>query len=49
MYGEDPRDFGMGPQWEEEPRDARAKGDEEDAHDTNRPRVLLCQEDFRED
>ena len=30
MYGENPRDFGLGPQWvDEEPRDARSKMDEE--------------------
>ena len=44
MYGEDPRDFGMGPQWEDDPRDARTKSDEEDAYDTNRPQMALFTE-----
>lgn len=44
MYGEDPRDFGMGPQWEDDPRDTRTKSDEEDAYDTNRPQMALFTE-----
>jgi hypothetical protein len=49
MYGEDPRDLGMGPQWVDEPRDARAKNDEEDATDTNRPRSVLYNEGYNEE
>src|SRR5581483_6238901 len=49
MYGDDPRDFGLGPEGVEEPRDARAKSDEEDATDTNRPRTLLYNEGFNEE
>jgi hypothetical protein len=44
MYGDDPRDLGMGPQWVDDPREARAKSDEEDAVDTNRPRMTLYNE-----
>ncbi len=49
MYGEDPRDFGLGPSWEDEPRDARAKSDEEDAYETNRPRTSFSNEEFNEE
>jgi hypothetical protein len=49
MYGEDPRDLGMGPQWLDDPRDARAKSDEEEAADTNRPRTTLYNEGFNEE
>lgn len=49
MYGQDPRDLGSGPQWVDEPRDARAKSDEEDASDTNRPRTILSNEGFYEE
>jgi hypothetical protein len=49
MYGEDPRDFGLGPPREDEPRDARAKNDEEDAYETNRPKVALYDEEFYEE
>ncbi len=46
MYGDDPRDFGLGPRTEDEARDARAKSDEEDAYETNRPRATLYNEEF---
>jgi hypothetical protein len=46
MYGDDPRDLGMGSRNEDEPRDARAKSDEEDAQETNRPRATLYNEDY---
>jgi len=49
MYGEDPRDLGLGPQWVDEPRDARAKSDEEDATDTNRPRAMFDNEGRNEE
>jgi len=50
MYGEDPRDSGLGPcREEDEPRDARAKSDEEDAYETNRPRTSLSNEEFNEE
>lgn len=49
MYGDDPRDFGNGPEWIDEPRDARPKFDEEDATDTNRPRTILYNENFHEE
>lgn len=49
MYGQDPRDLGLGPQWLDEPRDTRAKNDEEDATDTNRPRMTLYNEGFSEE
>jgi hypothetical protein len=51
MYGDDPRDYGMGPQerWVDEPRDTRPKTDEEDAQDTNRPRTMLYNENFNEE
>lgn len=48
MYGEDPRDFGMGAREEDEPRDARSKVDEEDAYETNRPRTLYNEEFYEE-
>lgn len=47
MYGEDPRDLGTGPSWEDESRDTRAKNDEEDAYETNRPR--MTDEEFYEE
>lgn len=49
MYGDDPRDLGLGPQWVDEPRDARSKSDEEDANDTNRPRTTLYNENVNEE
>ena len=49
MYGDDPRDFGSGPEWVDEPRDARPKTDEEEAQDTNRPRTMLYNENFNEE
>lgn len=49
MYGEDPRDLGLGPLREDEPRDARAKSDEEDAYETNRPRTSLSNEEFNKE
>ena len=49
MYGDDARDFGLGPQWVDEARDARAKFDEEEAFDTNRPRVTVNSERFDEE
>jgi hypothetical protein len=49
MYGEDPRDLGLGPQWVDEPRDTRAKSDEEDATDTNRPRAMFFEEGCNEE
>lgn len=47
MYGEDPSDSALGPRREDEPRDARAKNDEEDAYETNRPKLRY--EDFSEE
>ncbi len=44
MYGDDPRDFGSGPEPSDEPRDTRPKYDEEEEIDTNRPRTLLYNE-----
>jgi hypothetical protein len=49
MYGDDPRDFGLGPRTEDEERDPRAKFDEEDAYETNRPRTTLHDEEFYEE
>jgi len=49
MYGDDPRDFGLGPYSEDEARDARAKFDEEESYETNRPRATLFSEDFNEE
>jgi hypothetical protein len=49
MYGEDPRDLGMGPDWADEPKDPRAKNDEEDDTDTNRPRTTLYNESYNEE
>lgn len=49
MYGEDPRDFGMGERGEDESRDDRSKTDEEDAYETNRPRTTLYNKEFYEE
>lgn len=49
MYGEDPRDLGMGPPGADESHESRAKSDEEDATDTNRPRTMLYNEDLNEE
>ena len=49
MYGDDPRDLGLGPQWVDEPRDARAKSDEEDAWENSRPRMTLFAENSYEE
>ena len=49
MYGEDPSDFGLGPQWVDEPRDSRPKFDEEEAWDNDRPRITLIAESPNEE
>ena len=41
MHGEDPRDFGLGPQWEDEPLESRSKVDEEEDWQHTRPRITL--------
>lgn len=45
MYGEDPRDAGFAPRPQDEPGEARAKSDEEDAYAANRPRTVFFPED----
>ena len=49
MYGDDPRDFGLGPVGDDESRDDRSKFDEEDAYETNRPRSTLYNEESYEE
>jgi hypothetical protein len=44
MYGDDPRDLAKAPNAVDEPREARAKHDEEEVTDTNRPRTTLQNE-----
>lgn len=48
MYGEDPRDFGLGPPDDEE-RDPRAKNDDEETFETNRPRTTVYSEAYHEE
>lgn len=45
MYGDDPRDLGLGPPLADEPGDDRSKADEEDAWENGRPRMTLFAED----
>lgn len=49
MYVDDPRDFGLGPRWEDEWREARAEFDDDDSYETDRARTSLHNEAFDEE
>ncbi len=48
MYGDDPRDLGLGPQWLDEPREVRSKFDQEEEWDSNRPRMTFAETSYEE-